>query len=132
MQYLLDTNVWIDIERGDQPEVVRRSCALTGSQLLLSTVVLGEIQAGIERSRRPDAMRRVYDLLLHGCPVVEVDRESAVVYGKLRADLLNRGQVIGSNDLWIAAQAIRNDLVLVTANTKEFARVPNLKLENWR
>lgn len=77
-------------------------------------------------------MQRVYELLLHGCPVVEVDRESAVVYGKLRADLLNRGQVIGSNDLWIAAQAIRNDLVLVTANTEEFARVPNLKLENWR
>ena len=42
------------------------------------------------------------------------------------------GQVIGSNDLWIAAQAIRNDLVLVTANEREFARVPNLKLENWR
>ena len=42
------------------------------------------------------------------------------------------GQVIGSNDLWIAAQAIRNDLVLVTANEREFERVPNLKLENWR
>ena len=132
MRYLLDTNVWIDIERGDHPEVVRKSSELASAQLCLSTVVLGEIQAGIERSRRPDAMRRVYDLLLHGCPVFEVDRESACLYGKLRSDLLNRGQVIGSNDLWIAAQAIRNDLVLVTANECEFARVPNLKLENWR
>ena len=77
-------------------------------------------------------MRREYDHLLQGCPVFEVDRESACLYGKLRSDLLNRGQVIGSNDLWIAAQAIRNDLVLVTANEREFARVPNLKLENWR
>lgn len=132
MRYLLDTNVWIDIERGDQPTVVRRSCALSGSDLCLSTVVLGEIEIGIERSRRPEAMRRVYDLLLHGCPLVEVDRETAVIYGRLRAALMNRGQVIGSNDLWIASQAIRNDLVLVTANHHEFARVPNLKLENWR
>ena len=65
MRYLLDTNVWIDIERGDYPEVVRKSSELASAQLCLSTVVLGEIQAGIERSRRPDAMRRVYDLLLH-------------------------------------------------------------------
>ncbi|WP_204211884.1 PIN domain-containing protein [Corynebacterium urinipleomorphum] len=59
-------------------------------------------------------------------------RLSSIVLGKLRFELESIGQPIGSNDLWIAAQAVANDLVLVTANDGEFSRVLSLKLENWR
>lgn len=51
---------------------------------------------------------------------------------ELRAGLLDSGRMIGGNDLWIAAQAVRNDLTLITANTGEFPRIPGLRLENWR
>lgn len=132
MGYLPDTNVWIDIERGTQPRVVQRVTECASSKLWLSTVVLGEIEAGIQRSVNPEILHRTYRVLLHGRRILGVDEECASIYGRLRADLLDRGLPIGANDLWIAAQAIRQDLVLVTANEKEFSRVGGLKIENWR
>ena len=124
--------MWIDIERGSQPRVVQRVTECVSSNLWLSTVVLGEIEAGIQRSANPEFVSRKYRVLLHGRRILGVDEECAAVYGRIRADLLNRGLPIGANDLWIAAQAIRQDLVLVTANEKEFSRVGGLKIENWR
>jgi len=55
----------------------------------------------------------------------------AGIYGLLRADLEKKGKIIGSYDLQPAAQDISLDLILVTNNTAEFERIPNLKLENW-
>ena len=52
-------------------------------------------------------------------------------YAVLRAELEAAGTVIGTHDLWIAAQALAEDAVLVTDNTREFERVPGLRLENW-
>lgn len=52
-------------------------------------------------------------------------------YGKIRHHLTRQGTPIGPNDLLIAAQALAADLILVTANTREFARVPSLRIENW-
>lgn len=132
MGYLLDTNVWIDIERGKEDRLIGKAASASNEDLLLSTVVLGEIVAGIERSRNPELARRTYGILFHGRATIGVDEGCAAVYGRIRAQLLNKGTPIGANDLWIAAQAISNGLVLVTANTAEFCRVPGLELENWR
>lgn len=132
MAFLLDTNVWIDLERGDEPNVIERAQQCQSSDLHLSTIVLGEIEAGIRRSSRAHYAREVYNILLQSRPVIGVDRACAAVFGRLRAHLLDRGQVIGANDLWIAAQAICHDLTLVTANVKEFSRVPDLTIEDWR
>jgi tRNA(fMet)-specific endonuclease VapC len=52
-------------------------------------------------------------------------------YGVIRADLQRTGQVIGNNDLWIAAHAQATGLILVTNNEREFSRIPGLKIENW-
>jgi tRNA(fMet)-specific endonuclease VapC len=57
--------------------------------------------------------------------------EAAQAYGSIRADLERRGQLIGGNDLWIAAHACALDLTLVTNNQREFQRVPGLKIQNW-
>lgn len=132
MAFLLDTNVWIDLERGDEPNVIERAHQCQSSNLYLSTIVLGEIEAGIQRSSRAHYAREAYDILLRSRPLVGVDSACATVYGRLRAHLLDRGQTIGANDLWIAAQSICHDLTLVTANVKEFSRVPDLEIENWR
>lgn len=57
--------------------------------------------------------------------------EAAAVNGRVRAQLAPEGRIIGNNDLWIAAHALAADLILVTGNEGEFARVPGLRLENW-
>jgi len=52
-------------------------------------------------------------------------------YGHIRATLQQQGLIIGNNDLWLAAHALAENWTLVTNNTREFARVPGLKVENW-
>ena len=64
---------------------------------------------------------------MEGYSVADVAR----IYGIVRADLANRGEIIGANDLWIAAHAQANDLILVSNNEREFKRIASLKLENW-
>jgi hypothetical protein len=63
--------------------------------------------------------------------IAPLTEETARSYGMVRADLASRGEIIGSNDLWIAAQAKANGLTLVTGNEREFSRVAGLKIENW-
>jgi tRNA(fMet)-specific endonuclease VapC len=57
--------------------------------------------------------------------------ETAVRYGAIRADLERRGEVIGNNDLWIAANALALGARLVTDNPREFARISGLAVESW-
>ena len=130
--YLLDTNVWVDIERGQQKKVNERFLRLLPSAVRLSTVVIGELYVGAARSRNPDLARLTVNMLVNGFDRCGVDEGTAHQYAELTADLARRGELIGTNDRWIAAQALAGDLVLVTANTHEFSRVQGLRLENWR
>lgn len=130
--YLLDTNVWIDIERGQQKKVSERFLTVLPSEVRLSTVVIGELYVGAARSRNPDLARVTVNMLVDGFDRCEVDEGAAHHYAELTADLARRGELIGTNDRWIAAQALAGDLVLVTANTNEFSRVQGLRLEDWR
>ncbi len=59
------------------------------------------------------------------------DDKAALVYGQIRAQLAAQGTPIGPNDLMIAAIAIANGVTLVTRNTREFARVTDLRIEDW-
>jgi tRNA(fMet)-specific endonuclease VapC len=64
-------------------------------------------------------------------PVLPMPENAGETYGAIRAALENRGEPMGSNDLWIAAHAIASNLILVTNNEREFKRVSGLKFENW-
>lgn len=130
--YLLDTNVWIDIERGEQARVVERFLSVAPSDVRISTVVLGELYVGAARSRDPGLARHVVERLVQGFELCGVEGDTARRYAVVTADLAQRGELIGVNDRWIAAQALARDCVLVTANTGEFSRVKGLRLENWR
>lgn len=92
-----------------------------------------EIYYGL--SKHPDKVRKIKPLLesfLHDISVFSFEREDAEFAGVVRATLTNRGKPIGPYDLLIAGTALRHHLVLVTSNLKEFERIPQLKLENWR
>jgi len=129
--YLLDTNTIIYIRR-NRPEIVRRAFRdLRAGEAVLSVITMGELVYGVTKSsRRAEAisqLRQITALL----PVLPLHEETAQVYGAIRAELESRGQMIGNNDLWIAAHSIAAGLTVVTNNEKEFRRVPGLKIENW-
>ena len=63
--------------------------------------------------------------------IVDIDHNAAVVYGQIRNYLENKGTLIGSMDMLIAAHALSLDVALITSNTREFKRIPNLKIEDW-
>ena len=131
-RYLLDTNICIYVRRRRPLEIHARFSRLRTGEAALSLVTYGELMYGAARSRPapPRAAERIQeflDLMEILPPPIEAGRK----YGEIRALLESKGQVIGNNDLWIAAHAISADLILVTNNEREFRRVPDLKIENW-
>lgn len=130
MRYLLDTNILIAAMKG--VESVRAKLALTPlSDLLLSPIVLGELQLGVEKSQhRPKNAVRLAGVV-KGIPLAALDAQTSLHYGNIRAELERIGKPIGANDYWIAAQGRAHGAVVVTDNTGEFARVPGLVVENW-
>ena len=107
-QYLLDTNICIYIIK-HQPEIVRQHFEkhLPHRNILISVITLGELRFGAEKSQQKEKALKVID------------------------ELTSKGQIIGANDLWLAAHARANNWVMVTNNEKEFLRVDGLQIENW-
>lgn len=130
MRHLLDTNIFIAALKG-RSEVRTRLQRLPLADLLLSPMVLGELELGVAKSAWPERNRaRLADVVQH-LTVVPLDAEAAHHYADIRAVLERRGTPIGANDLWIAAQARALGAVLVTDNVRELGRVDALKIDNW-
>ena len=128
--YLLDTNILIAALKG-QPSVRQRLETLPLSSLRLSAVVLGELEFGAEKSTQGERNRARLAAIAQRLSWVGLDVETTRQYGRIRALLERQGTPIGANDTWIAAQALAIKATLVTDNVREFARVPDLVLENW-
>ena len=98
----------------------------------MSSIVLFELWHGVQRSpEHPENAERLNLLLAGGVDVVPFEREDSLAAGALRANLESLGTPIGPYDLLIAAQGLRTGATIVTANTREFARVPDLSWEDW-
>ena len=131
-QYLLDTNICIYIIK-HQPEIVRQHFEkhLPNRNILISVITLGELRFGAEKSQHKEKALKVIDELTSMIQVVVLDENVAAHYAEIRQALSSKGQIIGSNDLWLAAHARANNWIMVTNNEKEFVRVGGLKVENW-
>jgi tRNA(fMet)-specific endonuclease VapC len=131
MIYLLDTNAWIAVlNPGDSP-VKSRLSTHQPDEIVLCSIVKAELFFGAYRSTKQAANLQLLERLYRQFRSVPFDDAAAAVYGRIRADLAARGTPIGPNDLMIAAIAIAHGLTLVTNNTREFARVAGLRLEDW-
>jgi len=130
MRYLLDTNIIIAAMKGAAP-VVSRLETLPSSALILSSIVLAELEHGAEKSLRRESNQTHLRRIASRLTPVPFDAVASRWYGIIRTDLEKRGQIIGPNDLLIAAQALSTGAVLVTDNTGEFSRVAGLAVENW-
>ena len=131
IRYLLDTNICIYIAKHNPPAVRARFEQLSADALAMSVVTLGELQHGAEKSQARDKALAVLQQLQGAIQVMPLAPAAGAHYGQIRAALERTGQPIGNNDLWIAAQARAEGLVLVTNNEREFRRVPGLAVENW-
>jgi len=134
MAYLLDTNAVIALIKG-YPVRVRerlREEQAAGVVITVSSMVLFELWYGVERSeRRHENIERLGAFMSGHVGITSFDVDDAPIAGKLRATLEAAGTPIGAYDLLIAAQALRTQATLVTANASEFARVPELVWEDW-
>lgn len=129
-RFILDTNTIIFVRQG-RTAVVARFKALAPGESVMSAITYGELRFGAEKSRRRDESMRQLHQLSAKIPVMDVSTQVASEYGLIRSDLERCGEVIGPNDLWIAAHARTLGLILVTGNEREFRRIPRLAVENW-
>jgi tRNA(fMet)-specific endonuclease VapC len=135
VSHLLDTNAFVDhLRRGPNSNVTARMLAARPGTVYLCSIVLGELIFGAIRSgpAKEARNRAMIAGLMAQFPTLPFDEAAAEEYGRLRAHLTATGQVIGPNDMMIAAIALANGKTLVSHNTSEFSRVPKLVLEDWQ
>ncbi len=128
--FLLDTNMLIYFFKG-QGKVAERLLATPPAEVAISAVSLYEMEVGIAKSRQPAKRRRQLDTFLTAAVVLPFDRSVARTAAALRAELERRGQPIGPLDNLIAGTALAHRATLVTRNTREFSRLPNLEIIDW-
>lgn len=127
--FMLDTNILSEAMRNPNGVAANRM-RVVAAEICTSIIVAAEIRYGVARSGRPRLIQRAEELL-RTLQVVAFDSPADIAYGELRARLARAGKLIGPNDLLIAAHAVALGITLVTANEREFSRVPGLRIENW-
>jgi tRNA(fMet)-specific endonuclease VapC len=131
LTYLLDTNTCIDLIRGRSVRVLGRLKSLAPDDVAVSTITVSELEYGAHKSANPSRNRAALEKFLLPLEILSYDEAAAAAYGKLRAYLEALGTPIGPMDTLIAAHARSLELILVSNNTKEFKRVPDLCLVDW-
>ncbi len=132
MKYFLDTNAWVDYFNGRHPRVTRRIQRCSPEDLCLDSIVVAELRYGADKSRNKRANHARIDVLTAEIQCLDFSIEAARAFGRVRTRLESTGEIIGPYDMLIAAHALAEQLVLVTDNVKEFRRVKDLEVENWR
>lgn len=131
MRYLLDTNICIYLIKKKPQNVLQKFEAQPPGEIGISAITIAELQFGVHKSHYPAQNQRALEQFLIPLVIIEFDYLAAAAYGQIRALLERQGTPIGSLDMLIAAQALSLDVTLITNNTREFSRIPNLKVANW-
>lgn len=129
MSWLLDTNMVIFAIRNRPAAVRARLDAVSPEDVFVSSITVAELWYGAEKHAEPERRRGVFQAFLEPCSVLPFDRPAAERHGVLRHQL--RHEPIAERDLLISSIALATDLTVVTGNTREFRRVPGLKVEDW-
>lgn len=131
MKYLLDTNICIYAIKKKPKQVLERFKQEFDNGVGISAITLAELEYGVQNSADPAKNEQALLKFLLPLGVLPFGPAAASEYGALRAALKKKGTLIGPLDMLIAGHAKAEGLILVTNNTREFERVPGLKLENW-
>ena len=131
MSYMLDTDTCIYIKNRRPPHVIKRFSSLQSGEVVMSLITFGELLNGALKSNQANIALQKINQLATILPVQAMSADVAKQYAGIRRKLEKQGNIIGANNLWIAAHAMALDLTLVTNNTREFSRVEGLRIENW-
>lgn len=129
MSFLVDTDHVSAHLRSRRPATAK--FMQYAGRLNVSAVTLAELKTWIYRASTPDKLREGFAQLVPDLVSLPVDDAVAEVFGQLGASFRDRGVTLPTPDLLIAATALVHDLTLVTGNTRHFAGIPDLRMENW-
>lgn len=130
LTYMLDTNICIHVMK-TYPPVVREKFNALAEQLCISSITLGELFYGAEKSaRRSDNLAAIENFIAR-LDVLSFGDRAAAHYGQVRAELERAGTPCGPHDMQIGGHARSEGLIVVTNNMREFVRMPGLRVENW-
>lgn len=130
MGYLLDTNIVSDLVRNPQGRVTQRIREVGEAQVCTSIIVAAELRYGATKKGSARLTAQL-ETVLRALNVLPLEAPADRTYGRLRTRLEKMGQPIGGNDLLIAAHAVTLQYTLVSDNEGEFARIEELRCENW-
>jgi tRNA(fMet)-specific endonuclease VapC len=129
--YMLDTDTCAFVLRRSSDTLLARIQSVPVMQQVMSVVTYAELLYGVQVSSKKKANQAAVDALARHLAVLDWSQDAAGHYAQIRADLKKRGAMIGANDLLIAAHARSLGAIVVTNNTKDFARVKGLVIDNW-
>jgi tRNA(fMet)-specific endonuclease VapC len=129
--YVLDTDICSYLMKRSQPALIKRVKTFAPRDLKISVITLFELEYGIQRSARPDPLRRVVRAFLENVELLDWTESAAREAGAVRAELAVTGKPIGAYDLQIAGHARSLGATLVTNKIREFSRVSGLRLADW-
>lgn len=130
LRYMLDTNLCIATIR-NKPEAIRAAFSRHHTQMCISSVTVMELMYGVEVSSQSQRNLANVEGFIARLDVLDYDVPAAAHTAQIRGELTKAGRQIGPYDQMIAGHARSRGLVVVTNNTKEFKRVPGLRIEDW-
>jgi len=128
---LLDTDICIHLLRKGGTKLLTRMRRHAIDDIAVSSITFAELRYGVARSDRPGHHELLLAQFFAPIGVLPFDQLAAACYGTVRATLESAGTPIGPLDTLIASHALSLDVTLVTANEREFRRVPKLRVVNW-
>ena len=129
--FLLDTNICIYAINGRHPRLTKKLLSVHPSEILVSSITVGEMEYGAAKSHWGERTRQIMHAFLANYDTLPFTEQDAALFGAFQAQLEAAGITIGVLDVMIAAQGVANNLTVVTHNTREFIRIPGIKLEDW-
>ena len=129
--YLLDTNICIYAINGRHPQLTEHLLTVPPDDIAVSAITVGELEYGAAKSNWGERTRQTVRAFLANFSILPFTEQDALLFGRIRAKLETSGTPIGLLDAMIGTQGVANDLTVVTHNTREFRRIPGIRLEDW-
>jgi tRNA(fMet)-specific endonuclease VapC len=130
-RYLLDTNAWITLLKGRSTSLNARISRVSPNEIALCSILKFELWHGANKYANRNERQLVLQSLFEQHISFGFDDDAAKIASEIRHTLELKGQMVGPMDTLIASIAIANNVVLVTNNREEFARIENLRIEDW-
>ncbi len=129
--FLVDTDIIIYWLNDKYPQIDRKIRTVGDDKIFISSITIAELFYGAYNSSNFVKNLQLINKLISDINTINVDPKAGKQFGSMKADLKKSGYIINDSDLFIAATAISNDMVLVTNNERHFRRIKNLIIENW-